>query len=420
MKRFLYIAILVVVIGFTSCFNRDRGEAYVIDSDSIVIQTATRWDIPLEGYIVVDSTIGRNEMLSSILSRYGVNNQTIHNVERESLNGYSVRRLRSGNRYHLLIDTTSSPHKADYFIYDINSIEYVVYRLKDSIYSSYGVLPTDTTISAISGRIVTSLWNSMIEQGATPNLTGMLSDIYSWTIDFFGIQPNDSFTLCYESIYTDTTFVGVGRILAANFITGGKDHFAFYYKYRDDRGEYFDENGESLRRAFLKAPLRYSRISSHFSNARRHPITKVVRPHHGVDYAAPAGTPVYSVGDGVVIGRGWDNKGGGNYVRIKHNSTYTTLYMHLKGFASGLKQGDRVSQGQLIGYVGSTGMSTGPHLDYRVYKNGTAINPLNMDLPAVEPIAQEDIDEYISGVLPYMSMIGFTPSDTVVAIEDKE
>lgn len=136
-------------------------------------------------------------------------------------------------------------------------------------------------------------------------------------------------------------------------------------------------------------------MSSGFSNARRHPITKVVRPHHGVDYAAPSGTPVYSVGDGTVVAKGWDSKGGGNYIKIKHNSSYTTVYMHLKGFASGIAQGDRVKQNQLIGYVGATGLATGPHLDYRVFKDGTAINPLKMDLPAVDPIAPEHMDSFL-------------------------
>jgi murein DD-endopeptidase MepM/ murein hydrolase activator NlpD len=302
---------------------------------------------------------------------------------------------------------------AEYFIYDINAIEYAVYKLTDSISSYLGTIPTDTVTNSISGSIESSLWNAMIASGAAPELAGTLSDVYSWTIDFFGIQPKDSFAVYYEEIYADSVRVGTGNILAANFITGNKNHFAFYYTYREDRGEYFDENGQSLRRAFLKAPLKYNRISSHFSNARRHPVTKVVRPHHGVDYAAPSGTPVHSVGDGTVIGKGWDSKGGGNFVRIKHNATYTTLYMHLKGFADGIYQGARVSQGQTIGYVGSTGVSTGPHLDYRVYKNGTAINPLSMDLPAVDPIAEEDMPAYLSSVKHYMKQVGLEFIDTL-------
>ena len=254
----------------------------------------------------------------------------------------------------------------------------------------------------------------MMDKGADPELAGMLADVYSWTIDFFGIQKNDSFCVYYEEVYADSVRVANGNILASNFITGGSSHYAFRYRYQEKRGEYFDENGTSLRRAFLKAPLNYSRISSRFSNARVHPITKVVRAHHGVDYAAPAGTPVYSVGDGVVITKGWDSKGGGNYLKIKHNSTYTTEYMHLRGFASGINQGTHVSQGQLIGYVGATGMATGPHLDYRVFKDGTAIDPLRMDLPAVEPIKPEDMPEYIRAVSGYMKMVGLSVPDSIL------
>ena len=173
------------------------------------------------------------------------------------------------------------------------------------------------------------------------------------------------------------------------------------------------EQGTSLRRAFLKAPLSYSRISSRFSEARLHPIKKIVRAHHGVDYAAPSGTPVYSVGDGVVTARAWDSKGGGNYIKIKHNSTYTTEYMHLKGFASGISVGTHVSQGQLIGYVGMTGTATGPHLDYRVFKNGTAIDPLRMDLPAVDPIAPDDMPVYLKSVSGYMTMLGLALPDII-------
>ena len=253
----------------------------------------------------------------------------------------------------------------------------------------------------------------MIDQGASPDLAGMLADVYSWTIDFFGIQKNDSFAVYYQELYADSVRVATGQILAANFITGGNNHYAFRYIYHNERGEYFDEKGTSLRRAFLKAPLSYSRISSRFSNARVHPVTKVVRAHHGVDYAAPAGTPVYSVGDGVVITKAWDSKGGGNYLKIKHNSTYTTEYMHLRGFAAGINQGTHVSQGQLIGYVGATGVATGPHLDYRVFKNGTAIDPLSMDLPAVDPIWEADMPVYLSTVSGYMDKVGCTLPDSL-------
>jgi len=371
-----------------------------------------RWGLYIDSLDIVDGTIGRNELLSNILVRNGVSAQTIHYLDRNSDSTWSVRKIQAGKPYHIIRDRDSVA-TARYFVYDINKTDYVVYSLTDSIYSYRGTLPVDTIDNFISGSIQSSLWNAMIDQGASPDLAGMLADVYSWTIDFFGIQKNDSFAVYYQELYADSVRVATGQILAANFITGGNNHYAFRYIYHNERGEYFDEKGTSLRRAFLKAPLSYSRISSRFSNARVHPVTKVVRAHHGVDYAAPAGTPVYSVGDGVVITKAWDSKGGGNYLKIKHNSTYTTEYMHLRGFAAGINQGTHVSQGQLIGYVGATGVATGPHLDYRVFKNGTAIDPLSMDLPAVDPISAADMPLYLSSVSGYMEKVHCSLPDSL-------
>ena len=370
-----------------------------------------RWGVCIDSLDVVDGIIGRNELLSNILFKYGVSAQTIHYLDRSSDSTWSVRKIQSGKPYHIIRDRDSLA-TARYFVYEINSVDYAVYSLTDSIYAYRGALPVDTVEKYISGSIQSSLWNAMIEQGASPDLAGTLADVYSWTIDFFGIQKNDSFAVYYQELYADSVKVATGNVLAANFITGGNNHYAFRYTYHNERGEYFDEQGTSLRRAFLKAPLSYSRISSRFSEARLHPIKKIVRAHHGVDYAAPSGTPVYSVGDGVVITKGWDSKGGGNYLKIKHNSTYTTEYMHLKGFASGINQGTHVSQGQLIGYVGMTGTATGPHLDYRVFKNGTAIDPLRMDLPAVDPIAPDDMPQYINSISGYMKKVGLAVPDS--------
>lgn len=414
MRGFLKYAILTAGL-LTSCLQGNKSVQPVADEPIEALpQPVYRWGVCIDSLDIVDGTIGRNEVLSNILFRYGVSAQTIHYVDRSSDSTWSVRKMQSGKPYHIIRDRDSIA-TARYFVYDINKTDYAVYSLTDSIFSYRGTLPVDTVYNYISGSIQSSLWNAMIEQGAVPDLAGMLSDIYSWTIDFFGIQRRDSFAVYYQELYADSVRVATGNILAANFITSGTDHYAFRYVYTDDRGEYFDEKGTSLRRAFLKAPLSYKRISSKFSNARVHPITKVVRAHHGVDYAAPSGTPVYSVGDGVVTTKGWDNKGGGNYLKIKHNSTYTTEYMHLKGFASGISQGTRVKQGQLIGYVGMTGSATGPHLDYRVFKNGTAIDPLRMDLPAVDPIKPEDMPEYLRAVSGYMKKVGLTVPDSIAS-----
>ena len=414
MRGFLKYAILTAGL-LTSCLQGNKSVQPVADEPVEALpQPVYRWGVCIDSLDIVDGTIGRNEMLSNILLRYGVSAQTIFNLDRASESTWSVRKMQQGKPYHIILDRDSMA-TARYFVYDINKTDYAVYSLSDSIYSYTGSVPVDTVMNYISGSIQSSLWNAMIEQGAAPDLAGMLADIYSWTIDFFGIQRRDSFAVYYQELYADSVRVATGNILAANFITSGTNHYAFRYIYHNERGEYFDENGTSLRRAFLKAPLSYSRISSKFSNARVHPVTKVVRAHHGVDYAAPAGTPVYSVGDGVVVTKAWDSKGGGNYLKIKHNSTYTTEYLHLRGYAKGINQGTHVSQGQLIGYVGSTGVSTGPHLDYRVFKNGTAIDPLRMDLPAVDPIKPEDMPQYLASVKSLMKTIGIAVQDSLSA-----
>ena len=414
MNRFLTYVILTAGLLITSCKGGGAQQPVEETPQDTVPEPVRRWGIVIDSLDVYDGVIGRNDLLSNILIRNGVSARTIHFLDRQSESTWSVRKIQAGKPYHIIRDRDSLA-SARYFVYDISKVDYVVYSLTDSIYSYLGAIPTDTLRRFISGSIQSSLWNAMMDQGAAPELAGMLSDVYSWTIDFFGIQQRDSFCVYFEEIYADTALVGTGNILAANFITGGKDHLAFRYRYREDRGEFFDENGTSLRRAFLKAPLSYSRISSRFSNARLHPIKKIVRAHHGVDYAAPSGTPVYSVGDGVVTAKAWDNKGGGNYIKIKHNSTYTTEYMHLRGFASGIQVGTHVKQGQLIGYVGMTGTATGPHLDYRVFKNGTAIDPLRMDLPAVDPIKKEDMHDYLTTVRDNMKKIGYELPDSILA-----
>ncbi len=398
------MSMAVVALFFAECSGSKSSNT---DNEDIITDSINRkWGINVDDYVINDGIIKNGQILSSLLETYGVGPQVAGELEKVSADVFSVRKLRAGKNYHIL-QTKDSLEQADWFVYEVSPIVNAVYSLRDSIYCYLDTVPTDTIQRHISGKITSSLWNAMIDCGASYELSGLISDMYSWTIDFFGVQQGDSFSVYYQDItVNDTTRVATDKILASNFITAGADHYAFYYVYREGRGEYFDEKGNSLRRAFLKAPLSYTRISSTFSNARKHPITKVVRAHHGVDYAAPSGTPVYSVGDGVVTVKGWDSKGGGNYLKIKHNGTYTTEYMHLKGFAKGISQGTHVKQGQLIGYVGATGMATGPHLDYRVFKDGTAINPLRMDLPAVDPIAAADMPQYLSSVRQYMELIG--------------
>ena len=217
--------------------------------------------------------------------------------------------------------------------------------------------------------------------------------IYAWTVDFFGLQKGDRFRVLYEEKVCDGEVIAIDTVRYAIFTHNGHDLPMVMFDQKDGGNIWWNEKGESMRKAFLKAPLKYSRISSGFSYARRHPVTRRVQPHTGIDYAAPKGTPVMSIGDGVVTSRKYEGAGG-NTVRIRHNSVYSTAYLHLSGYAKGLKVGQRVRQGEVIGYVGSTGRSTGPHLDFRVWKNGSPINPLKMESPPAEPLRRENMSDF--------------------------
>jgi murein DD-endopeptidase MepM/ murein hydrolase activator NlpD len=263
----------------------------------------------------------------------------------------------------------------------------VVFETGDSLHIHTGEKEITVRIRAASGQITSSLWNAVIAAGASPNLAVELSEIYAWSIDFYAIQPGDNFTVFYEELVVDNEQIGMGNISSARFNHAGKDIYAFRY-IQDGAVDYFDETGMSLRKAFLKAPLKFSRISSRFSNSRMHPVLRIRRPHHGVDYAAPKGTPVHTVGSGTVTDVRYAG-GAGRMVKIKHNATYSTAYLHLSGYGPGIKSGARVSQGQVIGYVGSTGLSTGPHLDFRFYKNGTPVDPLKVESPPALPVKKE-------------------------------
>lgn len=257
----------------------------------------------------------------------------------------------------------------------------------------------------VSGKIENSLFESISNIGESDELAIMLANALEWEIDFFkDLQPGDSYTLVVEKKFCRSQFVGYGKILALDFFNKGKLIRAFYYE-DDEIAGYYKLDGQSLKRGFLKAPLKFNRISSYFSPNRLHPIFKKRMPHYGIDYAAPTGTPVHATASGVVVERRY-RKGNGNYVKIRHANGYHTFYMHLSRFAN-IKVGSRVSQGQIIGYVGATGYATGPHLDYRIERYGRFINPLNFKAPA-EKMAQNKIKHFNEKIAQYKHLLDNT------------
>ncbi len=386
------LPLLIVILIIFSCNNAQKTKQIVSEKiDSIPkLKENLKFGIPVNDYIFNKKIVKQNQNISDILLPYGISNKNIFSIAlADSI--FNIRKIRTGNKY-FTFQKNDSAKTLDYLVYQINKIKYVIFDFTDSVEIKLGEKKVITKRRKITGTITSSLWNAFVNTDEDPMLANDLSEIYAWSIDFFGIQKGDRFTIIYDELMVDSEKVGTGTIYAALFTNAGKDFYAFRFL-QDSVYTYFDENGNSLRKTFLKAPLKYSRISSRFTNSRYHPVLKIYRPHHGVDYAAPKGTPVHTIGDGRVIKKGWDH-GGGNFIKIKHNSVYTTTYMHLYKFANSIKVGDFVTQGQLIGYVGSTGLATGPHLDFRVYKNGHAINPLKMEAPPAEPVKKENIDVF--------------------------
>jgi murein DD-endopeptidase MepM/ murein hydrolase activator NlpD len=311
--------------------------------------------------------------------------QEIDQVTRNSISVFDVRKMRSGNDYMLFCDRDSIS-RARYLVYEHDPTTSYVFSFNDSLNITRFKKEIVSQIKFASGTIQTSLWDAMIEGGLHPTLVMDLSDIYAWTVDFFGLQKGDNFKVIYEEFFVDDKSLGIGKIYGAQFNRTGSSITAVPF-IQDGKESFFDADGNSLRKAFLKAPLQFSRITSHFSSARMHPVLRIVRPHYGVDYAAPIGTPVHSIGDGRITSCTITD-GAGRMVRIQHNSVYATSYMHLSRFGEGITPGAFVKQGDIIGYVGSSGLATGPHLDFRFYQNGSPVDPLKVDAPPVEPVSE--------------------------------
>ena len=349
-----------------------------------------RFGIQKAQYEVVDGTVRPRQTFADLLEKHGVAYQRIVTLARESRDVFDVRDIQAGKSYRVY--TNPWLQRARYLVYQPSPVRYVVFDIRQPTNSHVGTRPISVTWETVGGTINSSLYETLIESGASPELVLELSEVFAWQIDFFRIRRGDSFRVVYERRMVDGKKVAPGEIVAARFRHRGET----YYGFRFDEGEgdeYFDEDGNSLRRQLLKAPLRYSRISSRFTNRRLHPVLKRYRPHHGTDYAAPTGTPVHSVGDGTVQYAG--RKGyNGNYVKVRHNATYTTGYLHLSRIADGVRPGAKVKQGETIGYVGSTGLSTGPHLDYRFWKNGKAVDPYSIDLPPARPVNPQNQEAY--------------------------
>lgn len=390
-NKSVYIITLaaLIMLCLPGCWHRHEGEVPVEVKDSIPAMGF--WP---DSLVSEEGKVRSGETFTGMMTRLGMAADDAMALVNGLDSVFDVRKLRADNRIVAYYDVDSSSQGGvrktlEYVEYKKDIASSIIFKANAPVSAWTYDRPVSNERHFADVTIASSLWNDMKASGADPRLIASLSDIYAWTVDFFGLQEGDEFKVMYQQKVCEGEVVSVDTIYYAEFHREEKVIPAVRFEASDGSGKYWKPDGESMKGAFLKAPLQFSRISSGFSYHRKHPVTGKVRPHTAIDYAAPAGTPVMSIGDGTVLSAGWSG-GGGNTVKIRHNGgIYTTAYLHLSRYGSGIKAGARVRQGQVIGYVGSTGVSTGPHLDFRVWKNGTPVNPLKIDNVPEPPIAKE-------------------------------
>ncbi|HET8803570.1 MAG TPA: peptidoglycan DD-metalloendopeptidase family protein [Aequorivita sp.] len=397
MKNLILAALTLILIS-TACENNkdELADANKVVAEPIIKQ----YGYILNDFNVIRDTIRKGDTFGDILFANGVSQEKIMEVATKFRDSFDVRKIGVGKPY-VLLNSKDSPNNTQVFIYETNTVDYAVVDFRDtlSIYNSQK--PVRYEEREASGIITSSLSATMEEQNLSPYMTDQLANIYAWTVNFFKLQPGDRFKVIYtEKFIEDTIPAGLQEIKAAYFEHNGKELYAFKFS-SDSLGKisgYYDENANNLKRAFLKAPVKFSRISSRYNLSRRIKYYGFkLRPHRGTDFAAPVGTPILATADGVVT-KSERRGGNGNYVKIQHNGTYETQYLHMK--ARNVKPGQHVSQGDVIGWIGMTGNTSGPHVCYRFWKNGKEVDPFKDDTPFSQPLPKELHEQYFANLLP--------------------
>jgi murein DD-endopeptidase MepM/ murein hydrolase activator NlpD len=394
MKKWFGILVMGTALLFMlTNINKDKKAVEKLEVIQEIVKPSYEYNILVDSFNVIKGSVKRGQTMGEILYLNHIDHFEINKIVEKSKGIFDVRRVNTGKKY-TVICASDSTKKAQYFIYEIDATNYVVFDLRGEIDVYKGKKPVTVKLKTASGIIKSSLWLTMEEKKLSPKLTAELSTIYAWTIDFFKIQKNDGFRVYYEDKYIDGQYIGIGRLLAAEFTHKGQDFYSFYYRENENFGDYYDEQGKTLRKAFLMAPVDYKRISSRYSKRRKHPVTGRWKGHFGTDYAAAKGTPIWSTANGTIIAATY-TKNNGNYVKVRHNGTYTTQYLHMSKIKPGIRKGVFVKQGDIIGYVGSTGLATGPHVCYRFWKNDKQVDPFKQKLPPGDPIKKENREAYM-------------------------
>lgn len=384
-----------------SCNNNNSDKSDTVEVEEIVVPEIIdtyEFGIKTNDYIVIKNKIAKNQTFGEILQNQNIGYPTVLELVEKSKDIFNIKRMQRNKNYTLLCKNDSLT-TAEVMIYQPNDIDYIVFDMRDSIKVYGGKKEVELKEREVSGIISSSLSEALDNQNVDYRVSNELSEIYAWTIDFFRLQKGDYFKVIFDEKYIDdSTYVGIGPIKACEFYNNGQSFYSFFF----DKGkfpEYFDETGRNLRKAFLKAPLKYGtfRISSRYSGRRYHPVLHRWKSHLGTDYAAPTGTPIISTANGTISKSAY-NKNNGHYVKVRHNATYSTQYLHMSRRA--VKVGQTVKQGQVIGYVGKTGLATGPHVCYRFWKNGKQVDGQKQKLPDAKPIDKDVKEIFITEMKP--------------------
>lgn len=401
-KKFIVaIGIIVVfVVSFTYLNNNTslfsiQGDYAKPDSvrrvEREVIKPIVLFGMVVNDLHITEDVVKKNQRFTDLLDKHFIHPDVLRDLNLLPRKTFDFRKISAGKKY-TLVTAHDSLQTAKALIYEPNPIDYVVFHFQDSLLVEVCQREVTTLEKTVTGEIESSLSQTIDALGISHELTNKFVDIYAWQVDFQRLQKGDKFKLIYNENLVEDKPISIGDILAIYFEHSGNGYYAFPF----DQGEgmdYFDEEGKSLRKALLKYPIEFTRISSRYNLNRFHPVAKVFRAHLGTDFAAPTGTPIRSVGDGVIEEAQYKTNNG-NYVKVRHNGTYTTAYLHMSKIGAGITPGTRVRQGQTIGYVGSTGLATGPHVCYRFWRNGVQVDALRVELPPSQPIKPENTAEF--------------------------
>jgi murein DD-endopeptidase MepM/ murein hydrolase activator NlpD len=355
-----------------------------------VEQSRIKYGFVFDNFKITEGEFKKNEVLGAVLQQHNVPYTQIDKLVKVATNIFDVRKMRVGKSYTIL--TSEEGKAADYLIYEPSPFFYVVYDLSGETSVKVIERPIELKAKENAGVVIASLWNAIVDNGMSYDIAAKMEAALAWQVDFHHIVKGDCFKLIYDEQYIDGELVGVGNIKAAYFKNKEKEFNAYYYEDESHTG-YFDDEGRPMKKAFLKSPVQYARISSAYNLKRFHPVLRRVKAHLGTDYAAPYGTPIQAVAAGTVTKAG-RTRGNGNYVKIRHDKTYETQYLHMQKFATGMKSGTRVNQGDVIGYVGSTGLATGPHVCFRFWKNGKQVDHRRENLPPPNPMQGESFEAF--------------------------